>query len=229
MDQGSLIIPQSMAVETTAHYHTVGELSKKTKTIIFALHGYGQTSAYMAGKFDWIDPKSEFVICPEALNAFYWGDERKPVACWMTKRHRYDEIEAFVGYLDQLYHRYCSHVNQETKIVFFSFSQGSATVWRWMHASQPRVNAVVNWAGWIPEDIGYTHLQEYFKEIDIYLHYGQEDEFINDDTVSRITDVIDENQLDVAVSKWPGKHHIPKPELIKFFESKSLRLVSTPA
>jgi len=219
MDRAPLILPQSLAVETTAHYHTVGELSKKTKTIIFALHGYGQTSEYMASKFDWIDREREFVICPEALNAFYWHKGNEPVACWMTKRHRYDEIESFVSYLDQLYHRYCSHVNQETKIVFFAFSQGCATVWRWIHASQPRVNTIINWAGWIPEDISYK----------IYLHYGKEDEFINDKTIGGINDVIKSNQLDVAITSWPGKHHIPKSELVNFFESKSLTSVPTPA
>lgn len=229
MDQEPLIKSQSMAVQTMAQYHTVGELSKKTKTIIFALHGYGQTSEYMAGKFDWIDPQSEFVICPEGLNAFYWHKDNQPVACWMTKRHRYDEITSFVRYLDQLYDRYCSHVNQETKIVFFAFSQGCATVWRWLHASQPRVDALINWAGWIPEDISYQHLQEYLNQIDMYLHYGKEDQFINDKTIRDIQDVIDTNQLDVKISSWPGKHHIPKSELKSFLESHSLSLASTPA
>lgn len=218
-----------MAVETMAHYHTVGELTKSTRTIIIALHGYGQTSEYMAGKFDWIDPQSQFVICPEGLNAFYWHKDNEPVACWMTKRHRFDEIESFVSYLDQLYHRYCSHVNQQTKIIFFGFSQGCATVWRWLHASQPRVDAVVNWAGWIPEDISYIHLQDYFSDIDMFLHYGKEDRFINDETITSIKDILEKNKIDLEISSWPGKHHIPKQALTDFFENKLLTAVSTPA
>jgi len=101
----SKISQQSITVPVSGHYHTVGQLTKQTKTIIIALHGYGQTSDYMASKFDWVDEEDVLVICPEALNSFYWHDGNAPVSCWMTSRHRYHEIQSFVGYLDRLYAR----------------------------------------------------------------------------------------------------------------------------
>jgi len=213
---------RSITVPISAHYQTIGELSKKTETIIFALHGYGQTADYMSKKFDWIDPEREFVICPEGLNSFYWHEGNAPVSCWMTKRHRYHEIENFVTFLDLLYARYCAHVNQQTKVIFFAFSQGCATIWRWIHASKPRVDTLVDWSGWIPEDISYGHMSEYLKAIDIYMHYGTEDNFITEESVKGIQSVIDDNQLDVSISQFEGKHHIPKTELIDFFSRHGL-------
>ena len=177
----------------------------------------------MSDKFDWIDPETEFVICPEGLNAFYWHKNNEPVACWMTKRHRYDEIIAFTLFLDKLYAKYCHHIHQDTQIILFGFSQGCATLWRWIHASQPRVDALINWAGWIPEDIGYKHLRSYIGRIKLYLHYGTLDEFITEESFKKIQDVIDINQLDIHISTWAGKHHIPKEELTSFFEQHHLR------
>ena len=87
---------QSIKVERSAQYLTLGNLTKKTKYIWFCLHGYGQTADYIARKFDFLDEADHFVICPEGLNKFYWHGNNDPVACWMTKRHRYEEINDFL-------------------------------------------------------------------------------------------------------------------------------------
>ncbi len=207
---------RSIAVESSGHYFTNGELTKKTKHIWIALHGYGQTGEYMKEKLKFLDPSDHFVICPEALNSFYWHANNEPVACWMTKRHRYEEIVAFVSFLDLLYDRYCRHVNQEVKIHLIGFSQGCATLWRWIHASQPRFTDLTNWAGWIPEDISYLHMENYLREKSIFLHYGDSDKFITEEQVEKLKDLISENKLNVASSVFKGKHHIPHDEIKRF-------------
>lgn len=212
-----------VSVTKTAHYSTYGELHKKTKYIWIACHGYGQLASRMIERFDFLDTSDHFVIAAEGLNRFYWHKNNKPVSAWMTSEDRYDEINDFVGYLDTLYQNYCLHVNQsQVKIVLFGFSQGCATLWRWIHASQPRFDYLINWAGWIPEDISYGHILEYLNASKLYLHYGNEDNFITEETVSKITDVISENQLEVAVSQFKGKHVIPKEELKAFVDSNIL-------
>lgn len=207
---------QSIVVQRTANYTTQGSLSKKTKYIWFCFHGYGQTANYMAAKFDFLDEEEHFVICPEGINKFYWHDNNEPVAGWMTRRHRYHEINDFTGMLDALYDRYCRHVHQEVKIIFFGFSQGCATIWRWIHASSPRFTALVNWCGWIPEDIGYTHLQEYLDHKKIYLHWGKNDQFMTDKMIKMMEEVIQKNDLTIEKSTFEGKHHIPKTILKEF-------------
>jgi len=210
----------SFETTKTAHYSTHGILSKKTKYIWFALHGYGQLSKRMVNKFDFLDPEEHFVIVPEGLNRFYWHANNEPVACWMTKEDRYDEIEDFTRYLQNVYDRHCSHVNREVKIIFLGFSQGCATMWRWIHAKKPHYNIAINWAGWIPEDIHYRHMSEYLEGKKHYLLYGDQDKFIDEKAIQGIQEVIDESNLNIEISQFKGGHKIVKEELEKFAVEK---------
>lgn len=212
----------SLKVSRTAHYTTYGELTKKTKHIWFVLHGYGQTSEQLISKFDMLDNKDHFVIAPEGLSKFYWHTNNEPVASWMTSKYRYSEIDDFCEYLSQLYSLYCTHVNYSVRINFFGFSQGCATLWRWMHVRQPRYHTLINWAGWIPEDISYVHLKEYFSDKKNYLIYGDADEYITDDSRKGIDDVIRVNDLKFEIIRFEGSHRIPKDALSNFLISENL-------
>ena len=213
----------SIPVEKTAHYSTFGDLNKKTtKYIWIVMHGYGQLASRIIHKFDFLDPKEHFVIAAEGLNRFYWDGkgDRVPVSCWMTSQDRYDEIEDFTKYIQGLYDRYCRHVNQNTKIIFLGFSQGCATMWRWIHAYKPVYDIAINWAGWVPEDISYVHLKEYLSDKKNFLLYGDEDRFITEDSIKGIREVIDSNELKVGIRQFRGGHKIIREELQKFTESE---------
>ena len=207
-------------VQKTARYISLGSLSKKTEVIWIALHGYGQLADYTASKFQFLDHEKHFVICPEGLNKFYWHKNNEPVACWMTKDNRYAEIDNFCNYLDALYNRYCNHVNREVKIVLFGFSQGCATVWRWLHARKPHFDMFINWAGWVPEDISYRHLEAYFSNKKLLMVYGDQDEFITEEVVGKLKGLLSENQLKMEEFQFEGKHHIPKGLLERVVQEK---------
>ena len=180
------------------------------------MHGYGQLAKRTIHKFDILDPDEHFVVAAEGLNRFYWHKNNEPVACWMTKENRYDEIEDFTSYLDQVHDRFCKHVNQDkVKIILFGFSQGCATMWRWIHASQPHYHIAINWAGWIPEDISYLHLSQYLSSKEHHLWYGDDDKFLTEKALDDIKDVIQANHLDIAIRQFKGEHKIPKEELRK--------------
>lgn len=207
-----------LKVQRTAHYSTYGELSKKTtKYVWIVLHGYGQLTKRMINKFSDFNPEEHFVIMPEGLNRFYWNDTGKPVSCWMTSEDRYDEIEDFVQYLDSIYNNYCRHLDQgKVKIVLMGFSQGCATMWRWIHASQPHFTIALNWGGWIPEDLSYHHLADYLDAKELYMLYGDKDKYITPKALQDIQGVIDQNKLNIQVEEYEGEHKIPREELIKF-------------
>ena len=217
------IIQHHIEVTRTAHYYTHGTLDKKTtKHIWFVFHGYGQQAERVVQKFDFLSEEEHFVIAPEGLSRFYWHKGNKPVASWMTSKDRYHEINDFVQFINRLYSLYCLHVSQEVKIHLFGFSQGCATLWRWVHASQPRLDTIINWGGWIPEDISYRHLKAHLAQADLYMHYGTEDQFINADMVSNLKILVTDNQLDVAFSSFAGEHRIPQEELEAFCNAKKL-------
>ncbi len=204
---------QNFEVNKSAKVITLGQLSKKTKFIWIAFHGYGQQADYMADKLSDLNEKDHFIICPEGLNKFYWHKNNEPVACWMTRDNRYAEISNFVAYLDHIYNIYCSHVHRDVRIILFGFSQGCATIWRWIHASQPKVDAILHWAGWIPEDISYLHLRDYLKDVRIILKYGTEDQFMNSSMISEMDSIIEKNELTIERHQFEGNHQIPRPIL----------------
>lgn len=212
-------------VQRTAHYSTFGELSKtKTKYVWIVLHGYGQLSKRLINKYADFDPEEHFVIMPEGLNRFYWAKNNSPVACWMTSEDRYDEIDDFVNYLDTIYNNYCRHLNQDkVKFVVMGFSQGCATMWRWLHASQPHFDIILNWAGWIPEDLSYLHLKNYLSKRQLHMLYGDNDQFITEEALSDIKSVINENDMEVNIHKYEGQHKIPK-EVLKQFSQQHVVL-----
>ena len=194
------IAHHKLIVNRTAHYSTHGTLSKKTEAIWIVTHGYGQLARNMIKRFDYLDPAKHFVIAIEGLNRFYWHENNKPAACWMTSEDRYDEIEDYVGYLDAIYARYCRHIDyRKVKINLFGFSQGCATLWRWIYAGKPHFHNIINWAGWIPEDLSYHHMSSYLGDKNIYFHYGDGDHFITEASVTDITQVINTNDLNVRI------------------------------
>jgi predicted esterase len=205
-----------LRVSRTAHYYTHGSLSKSTAHIWFVFHGYGQQADQVLSKFEDIDEQTHFLIAPEGLSKFYWHKNNVPVASWMTKRDRYDEINDFVQFLDQLYDLYCRHLDHQVKIHLFGFSQGCATMWRWIHASQIRFNTLINWAGWVPEDISYLHLIDYLKDKKMFSHVGDSDEFMTEDVLNKLGRLLNDNQLNMITSKFNGTHRIPKEELMRY-------------
>ncbi len=210
---------QSLQVTRTAHYSTYGTLDKnKTKYLWIVMHGYGQLAKRMIHKFNQLNVDEHFVVVAEGLNRFYWhGENRSPVSCWMTSEDRYDEIDDFTSYLDQLYSKYASHINQKkVKIMLMGFSQGCATMWRWIHASQPRYDMALNWAGWIPEDISYVHLKEYLSDKKHFFWYGNEDEFLTDGAMAGIKSVIKQNELSIEIHQFDGGHKLVRGEFLKF-------------
>ena len=210
-----------LQVNRTAHYFTQGTLSKSTAHIWFVFHGYGQRADQILSKFEDIDEYTHFLIAPEGLSRFYWHKNNVPVASWMTKQDRYDEIHDFVRYIDQLYDLYCRHLDQRVKIHLFGFSQGCATRWRWIHASKIRFDSLINWAGWVPEDISYMHLIEYFKNKKMFLHVGDNDEFITEAVLAKLIQHLKESQLNIVVSMFNGTHRITKEELLRFLSEEA--------
>jgi hypothetical protein len=74
-----------ISVSKTAHYSTMGKLSKSTRYIWIVAHGYGQRANRIIKKFDFLSPEEHFVIAPEGLSRFYWHKNQEPVASWMTR------------------------------------------------------------------------------------------------------------------------------------------------
>ena len=158
----SAITPHSIRVRRTARYYTLGPTHGFPRELWIVLHGYGQLARRFLSAFERLDDGSRLVVAPEALSRFYLdpSSERRQHetprvgATWMTREDRLAEIEDYIAYLEQLTMELRHHLaGAGPRIVVLGFSQGTATVCRWLAASELRADQIVLWAGGIPPEL----------------------------------------------------------------------------
>lgn len=161
-----------------ARFYALGGGGELTSAWI-ACHGFGQLGRRFAADFEPIAAAERLILVPEALNRFYLvnaadgshGDSRVG-ATWMTREDREAEIADYVRYLDELR---ASEVDAELPVTALGFSQGVATVCRWVAMGARPVQRLVLWAGQIPPELDLTALAARVAE-PIVLAYGTRDE-----------------------------------------------------
>src|SRR2546430_248789 len=135
------IAEHAIAVPRTARYYTLGPTHGFPRELWFVCHGYGQLAGRFIQQFAPIDDGTRLIVAPEALSRFYLDPlserrhQRSPRvgATWMTREDRHAEIADYVSYLDLLSAEVKHHLaGASPRIVFLGFSQGTATVSRWL-------------------------------------------------------------------------------------------------
>ncbi|MCT4580893.1 MAG: alpha/beta hydrolase [Flavobacteriales bacterium] len=196
--------------EKTARYFTLGTLSSKTKNIWIVCHGYAQLANHFLKWFESIDSEENVIIAPEALHRFYWkGFDGKVVASWMTKEDRLNDIADYVNYLDQVTLSILQHVNRKTiKLNVLGFSQGGATVCRWVTQSNLNFDSLTLWAGAFPEDIDYFEERDFFNTLNLHLVIGDEDPFYSKERVAKQTQLLADKDINYTLIRFQGNHKV---------------------
>ena len=202
-------IQHKRKIQKTAHFSTIGDPTKTIEELWIVCHGYGQLASKFIDDFHVLKQPGRLIVAPEGLSRFYWGGFTGPVvSSWMTSGHRLDEIEDYCNWLDSLYAELQSMFFPNIKITILGFSQGTATVMRWLHARQPNIHQLILWAGMTPEDISYLELTDYFKKINKIFVYGTEDKFITSERLEWHAGFLKEQKLDFQVLDFEGKHRM---------------------
>ena len=160
----------------TARLLQHGLLNGDTKLVWIAAHGYGMDIERFT---KWFAPlkSPHAVLCPEGLSRFYWGGfTGKPAASWMTSTERISEINDFCDWMDQVY-AFAKTRAPNARVVCFGFSQGSATIMRWLQARQKELHRIVLWSGTPPEDITYPSAE--FSNEKLICYWGLNDELVS--------------------------------------------------
>ena len=133
-----------------------------------ACHGYGQLAAYFGRHFRGVVRPGRLVVVPEAASRFYidgaggGGTYRRVGASWMTREIREADIGDIQRQLDDTLVAACAAHGADpaaVRLVGFGFSQGTATVTRWLAhsplvaARARRADALVLWGGALPHDL----------------------------------------------------------------------------
>ncbi|RSK34517.1 alpha/beta hydrolase [Hymenobacter metallilatus] len=209
---------QHLAVTRTARYYQLGELSAATRRVWFVVHGYGQLAAYFIRHFAVLtatDP-TLVVIAPEGLSRFYLqGTGGRVGATWMTKDDRLTEIADYVAYLNQLAELLLPQAAAEVDITVLGFSQGAATVGRWLAQATFRPAHLVLWAGAFPPDMELPAATQLLRQLPITLVCGTEDEFITEASLGQQQQFLEQLGASPRLIRFPGRHALHAPTLVQ--------------
>ena len=140
----------------TARYFILGEPNAEVDEVWIVCHGYAQLANYFLKKFECIQKPNRLIIAPEGLHRFYWnGFSGRVVASWMTKEDRLDDIKDYNQFLDNVVEDIKSITEKEFELNVLGFSQGAATVCRWISHTRNKINKAILWGSVFPEDINY--------------------------------------------------------------------------
>lgn len=209
MEQKNIIIPK------TARYFILNEPSEQIEQVWFVCHGYAQLANYFINNFDELDKNKNLIIAPEGLHRFYWkGFSDRVVASWMTKEDRGNDILDYVNYLNLVYTEVISSLkNKKVKINVLGFSQGTATVCRWLVNNHVKADNLILWAGAFPNDMNFEKNRDVFTKMKTFVVVGDADEFINEEEVLKHSDFLKNNEIAFKLIRFKGKHEVDKKVL----------------
>jgi len=205
----------SLKVQRSARYYSIGAAPEHCKQLWIVCHGYGQLAAYFLRHFEAICPEDTCIVAPEALSRFYWNLASDRVgASWMTKEARLEEIEDYVAYLNQLLAKLLSQSTVLPELNVLGFSQGCATVCRWLQAGSFRARRLVLWAGTFPEDLDEAAFVQHSQATDIQVYYGTQDSFYTTAQFQEHLQRVRAKGIDFQAKSYEGGHEL-QPEILK--------------
>ncbi|WMN10723.1 hypothetical protein QYS49_35775 [Marivirga salinae] len=192
-----------------AVFYQSATVTSQTKEIWFVLHGYGQLAQYFIRKFKAISTDNRVIIAPGGLSRFYLdGFSGRVGSTWMTKEERLLDIDNYIKYLNSVADEILQEASNDIKITLLGFSQGSATVCRWVEKLTFPFDRLILHSGAFPPDIDFTGLGDKLKAKEVFMLRGNEDEFINEERKKDQRSLIEKLSVDVKEIEFEGKHDI---------------------
>jgi predicted esterase len=204
-------------VSRSARYALMGSFDGPLSEVWIVCHGHGQLAARFLSRFLPIERDDRLFIAPEALSRYYLTAPQAgphpanaPVgATWMTSEDRECEIEDYVGYLDQLHDEIFSSVSRQgVKLWVLGFSQGTATVARWVARGKADPDRVVLWAGVLPPELNAQSAAALSRRAPLTVILGRNDEFASADLVATQEARLNELRIPHQTIRFDGGHEI---------------------
>lgn len=206
-----------LSVTRTARFFTLGSLDNHTRQVWFVLHGYGQLAQFFIRKFEILNDGRTFIVAPEALSRFYLeGVTGRVGASWMTREERPQEIADYIAYLNQLYDTVLEGQDlSKLQINLLGFSQGNATVLRWLNSDHVRCNRLIIWAGFFANGIADVIEPRKLADIPTTLAYGTQDEYLVQMDLEKYGTDIQAAIPHLQIITFEGKHTVDTGTLKK--------------
>lgn len=211
-----------LAVERTARLAVVGERGPDVRDIVIACHGFGQLAHRFARPFESLARPDRLIVAPEALSRYYLdpgpgrhGPEARVGATWMTREDRLREIADYVGYLDRVLDWATSPGGPPPALTALGFSQGVATVLRWLALGRARAARVVLWAGMPPDDLTPAQLTTAIGDAEVTVVAGDQDPFVTPERLDAALQLLRPFAPHLDVVRFEGGHKVEPLTLAK--------------
>ena len=221
------ITAHALVVPRTARYYTLGPTHGFPRELWFVCHGYGQLAERFLRQFAPLDDGTRLIVAPEGLSRFYLdplaqrrNDPSPRVgATWMTREDRDAEIADYVAYLERLAAEIRHPLaGAAPRIVVLGFSQGTATVSRWLAASDLRVDQLVLWGGAIPPELDLAAWSARLHGAAITLVAGDRDEYATAAAVAAEAERLSAAGVAFTLQRFDGGHSIDPAALLHLAE-----------
>jgi len=211
------VATHAIVVPRTARYCTLGPTHGFPRELWFACHGYGQLASRFIRQFASLDDGTRLIVAPEGLSRFYLdpipkrrNDPSPRIgATWMTREDRESEIADYVSYLervaDEVRH---GLTGAAPRIVVLGFSQGTATVRRWLAASAMRADKLILWAGTIPPELDLAPWAERLRGATITLVAGDGDAMVPPSAMTAEAERLSAAGVAFTIHRHEGEHEI---------------------
>jgi predicted esterase len=195
----------------------MGSFDAPLDEVWIVCHGHGQLASRFLTRFIPLEREDRLFLAPEALSRYYLSAPQSgphapntPVgATWMTSEDRECEIEDYVRYLDLLYEEIFSLVRRESvRLWVLGFSQGTATVARWVARGKVDPDRVVLWAGLLPPELTAVDAAALTRRAPLTVVLGRQDDFAKPDLVAAQDRRLQELGVAYELIRFDGGHEI---------------------
>jgi len=205
----------SLNTRRTGRLFTLGDLNKDTKEVWLVFHGYRMLASSFIKRFHPIVEEGVAVVAPEGLSRFYVdGVTGKVGASWMTREGRLDEIADQQYWLNQVWEYLQAQVAPQTPVHVIGFSQGVATVWRWMLQTDWQPASFTIWTGKPPEEQNDSWRNRLLNA-PMAATFADKDQFISAELAEKMANGWKADYPHLAVFPFEGPHDIPAKPLVE--------------
>ena len=206
----------------------MGSFDASLSEVWIVCHGHGQLASRFLTRFIPIEREDRLFVAPEALSRYYLKPAQggphapnTPVgATWMTSEDREREIEDYVGYLNLLYDEIFSAVPREMiRLWVIGFSQGAATVARWVARGKADPDRVVLWAGVLPPELTAKDAPALARRSPLTVVLGRQDDFAKPELVAAQESRLQELGVSHEIVRFDGGHEIVPEALRKLADT----------
>lgn len=167
---------KSVVYQNQNTYHSLNEITDRTKYVWLVFHGLGYLSKYFIEHFKHLDTNKHYIICPQAPSKYYANKEYSKVgACWLTKENTAIETDNILNYIDSIIAK--EHIPKNCEFIVLGYSQGVSIAARWLARRKHYCDRLVLISGKFPYEITTQNIK-HLEATKTYITIGENDPLI---------------------------------------------------